>query len=168
MSSRDTERKHKGNLSTATCRQAPSWPDVILPSSSSHRTALEPQAAQTNHRKRWARIVSSRLMSSGTAPPWMCSFQIGLDSCPSSRSWAGWMHTEVSRQALRACTHSSADTTLSTNGALKEGRGKRATNSYAGFYKLSCRRIYTLLQINPQVPFFPTLVLQRGSSLNEE
>lgn len=118
-------------------------------------------AAQTTHRSHRAGTVHSRLMSSGTAPSWMGSFQIGLESWPSSRSWAGWMHTEVSLQGLGACRHSSADTTLSTNSAPKERWGKEQKTAMHAFYKLICKGIYTLLQINPQLPCFSTLVLQK-------
>lgn len=105
-----------------------------------------------------ARIVSSGLMSSGTAPAPPSSFQTGLDSCPSSRSWAGWVCTGVSLRGTRA-----AGTAVLTQGSTptEERRGKEQKTPAQAFYKLSCKRIYTLLQINPEVPFFSVLVLQR-------
>lgn len=59
-------------------------------------------------------------------------------------------------------------TLLSTDRALEERRGKEQRTAKEAVYNLSCKGIYTLPQINPEVPFFPTLVLQRGLSLNEE
>lgn len=59
-------------------------------------------------------------------------------------------------------------TLLSTDRALEERREKEQRIAKEAVYNLSCKGIYTLPHINPEVPFFPTLVLQRGLSLNEE
>lgn len=84
------------HISTATYRQTPSCPDVNQLRSRSCITILEQHAAQTNKMSHSASLISSRLMSSGTAPLWIYCFQIGVDSCPTSRTWSVCAYPKVS------------------------------------------------------------------------